>query len=140
MQKKITKIIQTFPEIISENMLYADKTKYIYNMVNNCKVCFLCRPRHFGKSLLLSTIEALFLGQRDLFQGLWIDSSDFAFERHPVIHLSMNYAKTSQPDLLEKQIMLNLHELGSSEGLSLTDLSFDAALRQLVNGLYDKYN
>ncbi|MDR2141108.1 MAG: AAA family ATPase, partial [Deltaproteobacteria bacterium] len=92
MRKKITKIIQTFSEIISENMLYADKTEYIYNMVNNCKVCFLCRPRRFGKSLLLSTIEALFLGQRDLFKGLWIDSSDFAFETHPVIYLSMDYA------------------------------------------------
>ncbi|MDR2140178.1 MAG: AAA family ATPase, partial [Deltaproteobacteria bacterium] len=140
MRKEITKINQTFSEIISENMLYADKTEYIYNMVKKCKVCFLCRPRRFGKSLLLSTIEALFLGQRELFKGLWIDSSGFAFETHPVIYLSMDYDKTSQPDLLEKLIMLDLNELGTSEGLSITDLSLGAALKQLVTGLYIKYN
>ncbi|MDR2140604.1 MAG: AAA family ATPase, partial [Deltaproteobacteria bacterium] len=140
MQKKITKIIQTFSEIISENMLYADKTKYIYNLINNCKVCFLCRPRRFGKSLLLSTIKALFLGQRDLFKELWIDSSDYAFETHPVIHLSMNYTGISNSSLLNKRIILNLQAIGTSEGISISDLFLDVALEELVNGLFDKYN
>ncbi|MDR2140841.1 MAG: AAA family ATPase, partial [Deltaproteobacteria bacterium] len=139
MQKKITQLIQSFSKVINEKMLYADKTEYIYNLVNNCAVCFLCRPRRFGKSLLLSTIKAMFLGQRDLFKGLWIDSSDYAFEKHPVIHLSMNYSGTSEPDLLKKLIIRNLQTLGTSEGLSISDLSLSFALEDLVNGLYDKF-
>ncbi|MDR2142466.1 MAG: AAA family ATPase, partial [Deltaproteobacteria bacterium] len=140
MQKIITKIGLPFSEVISEKMLYADKTEYIYNMVNSCQVCLLCRPRHFGKSLLLSTIEALFLGQRSLFQGLWIDTSDYAFAKHPIIKLSMNYSGTSEPGVLEDRIIHTLQTLGTSEGLSISDFSLDVALEALVRGLYNKHN
>ncbi|MDR2198034.1 MAG: ATP-binding protein [Deltaproteobacteria bacterium] len=140
MRKEIPKIIQTFSEVISDNMLYADKTEYIYNIIKKFKVCFLCRPRRFGKSLLLSTIQSLFSGERELFKGLWIDSSDYTFQKHPVIRLSMDYSKTSEPGMLEKQILLDLHDLGKDEGISITDLTIDAALKQLVKGLYENYN
>ncbi|MDR2200020.1 MAG: ATP-binding protein [Deltaproteobacteria bacterium] len=140
MRKEIPKIIQTFSEIISDNMLYADKTEYIYNLIKKFKVCFLCRPRRFGKSLLLSTIESLFSGERDLFKGLWIDSSDYTFQKHPVILLSMDFTDTSKPSLLKKQLLHSLQKIGKSEGISISDLTLDAALSDLVEGLFDKYN
>jgi hypothetical protein len=121
-------------------MIYADKTEYIYNLLNKHLVCFLCRPRRFGKSLLLSAIESLFSGERDLFKGLWIDSSDYSFQKHPVIRISMDYAQTDEPGMLEKKILFTLRSIGESEGLSITDLSFDIALIDLVKKLYNKYN
>ena len=62
--------IQSFSEIISGNYLYVDKTEYIYKHVSKGKYYFLSRPRRFGKSLLLSTMEAFFLGKRELFKDL----------------------------------------------------------------------
>jgi predicted AAA+ superfamily ATPase len=74
----------SFQEIRKENFLYADKTKFIYNIlkVDKFKSCFLSRPRRFGKTLLLKTIGSLFQGNRKLFEGLWIDKSDYQFEKH----------------------------------------------------------
>lgn len=83
--------IQSFSEIISGNYLYVDKTEYIYKLVSKGKYYFLSRPRRFGKSLLLSTMEAFFLGKRELFKGLAIDShDDIAWEEYPVLHIDLN--------------------------------------------------
>ena len=54
------------------------------------EVYFLSRPRRFGKSLLLSTLEAIFRGQRELFAGLWIGSSDYAWKEHPVVRVDFS--------------------------------------------------
>lgn len=83
--------IQSFSEIISGNYLYIDKTEYIYKLVSKGKYYFLSRPRRFGKSLLLSTMEAFFLGKRELFKGLAIDRyDDIAWEKYPVLHIDLN--------------------------------------------------
>ena len=68
--------IQTFPEIIKEKYFYEDKTGLIYELVNTSKYVFLSRPRRFGKSLLMSTIEAYFRGEQTLFQGLEIEKME----------------------------------------------------------------
>lgn len=65
--------MQSFPEIIEGGYVYVDKTALIYKMIAQGKYYFLSRPRRFGKSLLISTIEAFFSGRRDLFKGLAID-------------------------------------------------------------------
>ena len=62
--------IQTFEEIRKENYLYVDKTAMVYQLANVGKPYFLSRPRRFGKSLLISTLEAYFRGKRELFQGI----------------------------------------------------------------------
>ena len=66
--------IQTFEQIINGGFVYVDKTELVYRLVNNGKVYFLGRPRRFGKSLLLSTLEAYFQGRKELFKGLAIDA------------------------------------------------------------------
>ncbi len=65
--KKLPVGIQTFSELIRENYVYVDKTEDIFRMIDSGKYYFLSRPRRFGKSLLLSTLKSLFLGDRDLF-------------------------------------------------------------------------
>ena len=64
--------IQTFEEIVRKNMLYVDKTEYVFRMANAGKYFFLSRPRRFGKSLLTSTLDSYFKGERELFEGLKI--------------------------------------------------------------------
>lgn len=73
--------IQTFSEIREEEYRYVDKTKIAFELINNGKYYFLSRPRRFGKSLFLSTLQAIFAGQQELFHGLYIyDSWDYPFD------------------------------------------------------------
>jgi hypothetical protein len=81
---------QNFRELREENCIYVDKTQQIYRLCTHSKQYFLSRPRRFGKSLLLSTLEELFKGSKDLFEGLWIvDKWDWT-QKSPVIHISFN--------------------------------------------------
>ncbi len=82
--------VQNFESIRSENWLYVDKTALIHKLVTNGKYYFLSRPRRFGKSLLISTLEAYFQGKRELFKGLAIDKLTYDWEPRPVFHLDLN--------------------------------------------------
>ena len=70
--KRLPVGIQTFSNIIEDDMLYIDKTEYIWKMIHLSKYIFLSRPRRFGKSLLCSTLQSYFEGRKDLFKGLYI--------------------------------------------------------------------
>jgi len=76
-----------------EPMLYVDKTAYLHRLVTDSQASnfFLARPRRFGKSLMISTLEAIFTARRELFKGLAIDSLDYDWRKHPVIHLDMSF-------------------------------------------------
>lgn len=82
--------IQSFSEIIKNGFIYIDKTKHIKSLLNDGKYFFLSRPRRFGKSLFLSTLQCYFEGRRELFKGLDIDSEDVDWTPRPVIKLSLN--------------------------------------------------
>jgi len=82
--------IQSFSELRKGGFLYVDKTQSIYALTEGSKYYFLSRPRHFGKSLLLSTIGALFLGEKELFQGLWVENKWDWGKKHPVLHISFS--------------------------------------------------
>jgi hypothetical protein len=71
---------QNFEEIIHEDLLYVDKTDRIFDIIKTGSLYFLSRPRHFGKSLLVSTLKALFQGNKKLFKDLWIDQQTDYFE------------------------------------------------------------
>jgi uncharacterized protein YcgL (UPF0745 family) len=64
--------IQSFEDIRSNNYLYVDKTSHLYRIMTTGKIYFLSRPRRFGKSLTISTLEALFRGRKELFEGLYV--------------------------------------------------------------------
>ncbi len=89
MKRKILPLSrQSFRDLRQDNCIYVDKTQHIYNLCTQGKMYFLSRPRRFGKSLLLSTMEELFLGSKDLFEDTWIvDKWDWT-QKSPIIHIS----------------------------------------------------
>lgn len=82
--------IQSFEEIINGNFAYVDKTNIIHKLINSGKYYFLSRPRRFGKSLLISTLEAYFLGKKELFKGLSMEKLEKEWTVYPVLHLDLN--------------------------------------------------
>jgi len=101
--------IQTFSEIIRGGYVYVDKTDLVWQLVHYPKYIFLSRPRRFGKSLLTSTLESYFRGERELFEGLKIMELEQQWEQYPVIRLDISSAK-AQPtaDALRARLMLML--------------------------------
>lgn len=92
--------IQTFKDIRKEDFAYVDKTAFVYKMASEGKCYFLSRPRRFGKSLLLSTLEAYFQGEKEVFEGLAISNMEKEWKRYPVLHLDLNTALYSTPEAL----------------------------------------
>lgn len=79
--------IQNFEKIRTDGYVYVDKTALIHRMVSSGSYYFLSRPRRFGKSLLISTLEAYFQGKRELFQGLAMEALEENWVKRPVLHL-----------------------------------------------------
>ena len=89
--KRITSSVYTFENIIRDHFLYVDKTEYIWKLiVPPQEMYFLSRPRRFGKSLLVSTLKAIFEGRRELFDGLAISKKEYDWKPYPVIHFDLN--------------------------------------------------
>ena len=101
--------IQSFSGLRRDGYVYVDKTELIYRLISRGKYYFLSRPRRFGKSLLMSTIESLFRGNRDLFKGLYIDTTDYDWTPYPVLYLNLalvaNESMLSLEDTLNSQIL-----------------------------------
>ena len=93
--------IQTFEQIIEGGYLYFDKTALVYDLVRNGKTYFLSRPRRFGKSLLVSTLECYFQGRRELFRGLAIDSLETEWNAYPVFRIDFSSNSFDTPGTLE---------------------------------------
>ena len=88
--------IQSFEQIIEDGYVYVDKTDLVYSLVKEGKIYFLSRPRCFGKSLLVSTLENYFLGRKELFKGLAIESLEKDWFVYPVFHIDFNGGKVSE--------------------------------------------
>ena len=82
--------IQNFGEVRRGGYVYVDKTPWMWKMIDEGKYYFLSRPRRFGKSLMVSTLEAFFSGQRELFKGLYVDTVEWDWQQHPIMHLDLN--------------------------------------------------
>lgn len=89
--------IQTFSRIIREGYVYIDKTDLVWQLVHFAKFIFMNRPRRFGKSLLSSTLESYFRGDRELFEGLKIMSLEQEWEQYPVLHFDLSGARHLPP-------------------------------------------
>ena len=106
--KKLPLGIQTFEDIRTGGYLYVDKTKYLVDLIDRGKVYFLSRPRRFGKSLTVSTFEALFAGRKDLFKGLYAEAfcERPDYRAHPIIHMDMSRVATNNGvDFLSTSIL-----------------------------------
>ena len=103
MSEKIYPIgIQNFEKIRKEGYFYIDKTALIYRLVKTGSYYFLSRPRRFGKSLLISTLDAYFRGEKELFKGLAIEKLEKDWVKRPVLHIDLNIGKYDAPDSLDK--------------------------------------
>ena len=127
----------TFESLITGNSLYIDKTEYIHNLLQPAKgVYFLSRPRRFGKSLLVSTLAALFEGKRELFDGLWIaEQSDYGFEPHPVFQIDMSRERITDALSLEKHIMRVTAEMAEKYQVSLSYDTYTSRFTELLRKL-----
>ena len=92
--------IQSFSEIRQNGYVYVDKTALMYKLLSEGKYYFLSRPRRFGKSLLISTLEAYFLGKKELFEGLAVAELEKDWVEYPVLHLDLNTEKYDSPEAL----------------------------------------
>ena len=100
--------IQSFEKIRRDGYVYVDKTALVYQLVTRGSYYFLSRPRRFGKSLLISTLQAYFEGKRELFEGLAIADLEKEWTARPVLHLDMNTEKYADPESLNSILNRNL--------------------------------
>ena len=102
--------IQQFEKLREEDWVYVDKTEHIFNLVQGGTCYFLSRPRRFGKSMLLSTLEAYFQGKKHLFKGLAIEQLETEWTEHAVLHLDLNAETYTAPEDLTNILDTYLRE------------------------------
>lgn len=130
--------IQYFEDLRNRGSIYVDKTHLVYKLVTEGKPYFLSRPRRFGKSLLLSTLEAYFLGKKDLFKGLAIENLEKDWVQYPVIKIS--FGADNYPDLnclisLENSV---LSEYEKKYDIAVSDSRAAPRLKNIIKGAYEK--
>lgn len=132
--KKLPIGIQSFKKLRENNFLYVDKTEYIHRLLTGGDYYFLSRPRRFGKSLTLSTIQEIYLGNKELFRGLWIeDRWDWA-RQNPVIHISFSKLDY-QGKGLEKALFELLGKVADGFGISLEETTTKSRFGELLQKL-----
>ena len=128
----------SFENIIRDNELYVDKTEKIYGLINSTKFNFLSRPRRFGKSLLISTIENIFLGNKELFKDLWIYNSEWKWEKYPVIVIDFNKISVDTPENLVLTLIEKLEEEGKRFNVSLERKLLKSVFAELICKVFEK--
>ncbi|MCI0692959.1 ATP-binding protein [candidate division KSB1 bacterium] len=133
--KKLPISISNFETLITGNNVYVDKTRYIHHMVSEGMFYFLSRPRRFGKSLLVSTLKALFEGRKELFKGLWIESADWDWKPHPVAVIDFNGISHGTPETLKQGLWLALKEIAQQYQINLSSQLLPESFKEVIIGL-----
>lgn len=130
--------IQNFGEVRCGGYVYVDKTKYIYELARTGKYYFLGRPRRFGKSLLISTMEAYFKGKKNLFKGLAIEKLEEKWEEHPVLHLDLNTADYECDESLKELLGDALTRWEADYGTLPTETSLTLRFKGIIQRACEK--
>ena len=131
--------MQTFSEIREEDFLYVDKTEYIYRMTHTSgKYFFLARPRRFGKSLLVSTMQSYFEGKKELFKGLAVEKLEKEWTEYSVLHFDMSGGKHMEPEQLELYLGYILEDQEKKWGINEPRIGANNRLIDLINTAYEK--
>lgn len=131
--------IQTFERIRKEDKLYIDKTEYIYRMAHTSGTYFfLGRPRRFGKSLLVTTMQSYFEGKKELFKGLAIENLEKEWTEYPVLHFDMSGGKHMDKEQLEEYLDYRLQEEEKKWGVTKPVKGANNRLIDLINTAYEK--
>ncbi|MCK8828514.1 ATP-binding protein [Natroniella acetigena] len=138
--KKIATSKADFEEIINGGFIYVDKTKYLYNIVTQDTYYFLSRPRRFGKTLFISTLEAFFKGKKELFKDLYVYNQEWDWEEHPVIKLDFNTIPNENREVLEESISKRLNEIAHDYNINLDEDKPYYQFPKLIKKLAKKYD
>ena len=130
--------IQNFGKIRESGYVYVDKTDLIYNIVKTGGYYFLSRPRRFGKSLLVSTLEAYFQGKKELFQGLAIESLEKDWNAYPVLHLDLSGKTYRNENDLEITLDQHLGQWEKDCGIAARYSEPDARFKDVIDAAYEK--
>ena len=130
--------IQTFSRIISEGYLYVDKTDLVWQLQNYATYVFLSRPRRFGKSLLTSTLESYFKGEKELFEGLKIMHYEKEWKHYPVIHLDLSGAKHMPPQGVSDELGLILERYEKIYGANPKENTPGMRLSGLIDRAFEQ--
>ena len=137
--KKLPIGIQNIREILEKDQVYIDKTGFAKELIENGKHYFMSRPRRFGKSLFLNTLEEIFKGNKELFKGFKIYQSDYDWQEYPVVYLDFSKIANSTPDQLETALKVRLEIIANEHGISIITSDVQVALDTLVVGLSNKH-
>ena len=130
--------IQNFEKIRKDGYAYVDKTALMYKMVHEGSYYFLSRPRRFGKSLFLSTLEAYFDGQKELFEGLAVSRLETEWLCHPILHLDLNAAKYDDIEALNVILNVALSEWENRYGNSDAETTFSTRFMGVIRRAFEK--
>ena len=130
--------IQQFEKLRQGGYVYIDKTRYIYDLVDRGCYYFLSRPRRFGKSLLMSTIEAYLSGRKDLFEGLAIEKLETEWTQYPILHLDLNSQKYDTPEALTEVLDETLTKWETIYGSNDAEIGLGRRFGGVMQRAYEK--
>jgi Predicted AAA-ATPase/PD-(D/E)XK nuclease superfamily len=130
--------IQTLTEIRAKNCVYVDKTRFVHQLATTGKYYFLSRPRRFGKSLLISTLKELYLGNKPVFEGLWIENNWDWSKTNPVLHFSFDDMGYKQIGL-ETSIVKELSRLAKQYKVRLSETTYKLQFKELLEKVSKKH-
>ena len=130
--------IQNFEKIRLDGYVYVDKTALMYKMVSEGSYYFLSRPRRFGKSLMLSTLEAFLSGKRELFKGLYADSVEWNWQQHPIMHLDLNTGKYDAQEALDDMLEEFLARQEALYGRNEHERSFGLRFQGVIRRAFEQ--
>jgi len=137
--RKLPVDISIFSELRQLDYVYVDKTEYMYHMITQGHRYFLSRPRRFGKSLLVSTLKEILSGRKELFNDLWISTSDYHWNKYGIILLDFSFMKAESIEEFEKKLQDELIVIARSYNITLHYDYVDSMLRQLILMLFEQY-
>lgn len=130
--------IQTFQKLREGDFLYVDKTAIVHRLVQSNRYNLLCRPRRFGKSLTVSTLEAYFEGKRELFKGLAIEELEKDWTVYPVLRLDFNSANYSDKDALQEALNITISKWEKIYGKNSEEISPAARFCGVIERAYEQ--
>ena len=130
--------LQSFEALRNANYLYVDKTRHLERLVTTNKYYFLSRPRRFGKSLFLSTLEAYFLGQKELFNGLYIEQVEKDWKEYPVLYLDLNTGIYDSETNLRNKLISHIIDWEEEYSISTVKENIEDRFANIIRTAYEK--
>ena len=130
--------MQSFEAVRKADYLYVDKTKHLERLVTTNKYYFLSRPRRFGKSLFLSTLEAYFLGQKELFNGLYIEQVEKDWKEYPVLYLDLNTGIYDSETNLRNKLISHIIDWEEEYSISTVKENIEDRFANIIRTAYEK--